>query len=671
MPTHNRKNRKPLCKALLGAFSIFLFLVPLVSLIASPLVATFVSISSKVVGNTSIYYTSTTVANTNPPKKIILQHADSLIFDKQLMPGINKLVGHVELLHDRWIMTCDSAYFNEEENSFEAFSRVTIHDDSIDIHSKHLYYDGTDRIAQLRNSVELSNSTATLYTDKLDYDRNEGKGYYFEGGTIVDSLNTLSSVYGEYIPAEDEAYFEDEVVLENPDFTLYTERLRYNTQTKIAYFDGPTRIVSDSGHIESTRGIYDTSNDVAILLDKSVVYNKQGTLVGDSILYDKQRKFAEVFGNMVLNDTVNKDILMGNYGYFVEDKEYAFATSYAWLKDYSREDTLYLGADTLEMISKKNDSFPNNSNPIRLILAYHKTKLFQNKMRGVADSMAYFSHDSILSLYQSPIVWSDSTQLEGDTIRTFFAGDTVHHATSWFNAKAMRQLNDSTLYEQVKGDSLLAFFANESVREIQAYRNVEMIYFLLQEAINHYFGVARMNAPTAYVYLASDTLQKALALGPVDGTVTPIEKATESDKTLEGFTWKYHLSPQNPQAVIATLLDSLGNPIPFSPIPLSDLSRFDGSIAALVAYRTIDSEIKLSQQRKVERNEQKQQQQQQQQQALPIYIRRAKQTDPPYEYLNGDITTLLNTKKWLFSETLINPDSSTTNPSITIPERLP
>ena len=44
------------------------------------------------------------------------------------------------------------------------------------------------------------NGQVTLFTDSLNYERIPNIGYYFEGGLIVDSLNQLSSFYGQYSP---------------------------------------------------------------------------------------------------------------------------------------------------------------------------------------------------------------------------------------------------------------------------------------------------------------------------------------------------------------------------------------------------------------------------------------------------------------------------------------
>lgn len=286
-------------------------------------------------------------------KRIILEHADILNYDQTLAPNVQRLIGNVRFRHDNAVMTCDSAYMNQETQTFEAFSNVhMLQGDTVNFYSQYLYYDGMERIAQMRTDVRLENRTTTLFTDNLDYDRNEDLAYYFDGGTIVDSLNTLTSDYGQYKPATDDAEFRFNVQLENDKYVMNTEHLFYNTKTKISIFDGSTTIVSDSNRIEGTRGIYDSQNERAYLLDRSKVYSGSKTLEGDSIFYDQKVRFGEAFGSMCITDSVKKADLYGDYGYFDESRGYAFVTSRSYIKEYSEtEKPLYLGADTLEMIS--------------------------------------------------------------------------------------------------------------------------------------------------------------------------------------------------------------------------------------------------------------------------------------------------------------------------------
>ena len=57
--------------------------------------------------------------------RIYLEHADELEYDVYgLRPDVQIARGKVKFRHKGGILTCDSAYFNEQSNSFEAFGHV-------------------------------------------------------------------------------------------------------------------------------------------------------------------------------------------------------------------------------------------------------------------------------------------------------------------------------------------------------------------------------------------------------------------------------------------------------------------------------------------------------------------------------------------------------------------
>ena len=182
--------------------------------------------------------------------KVFLEHANTLSFDKEVNAEAQVLVGEVIFRHDSSYMYCDSAYFFEATNSLEAFSHVRMEQgDTLFVYGDYLFYNGDTQIAYLRENVRMENGQVTLFTDSLNYERLANIGYYFEGGLLVDSLNQLSSFYGQYSPATKLAVFNDSVRLENENFTLYSDTLDYNTDSKVATILGPSVIVSDSGTV--------------------------------------------------------------------------------------------------------------------------------------------------------------------------------------------------------------------------------------------------------------------------------------------------------------------------------------------------------------------------------------------------------------------------------------
>ena len=138
----------------------------------------------------------------NKKTKVYLLHADEGQADKLARPDVQVLIGNVKMRHDSRYMYCDSALIFEKTNSVEAFSNVRMEQgDTLFIYGDYLYYDGMTQIAQLRENVKMINRNTTLLTDSLNYDRLYDLGYYFEGGTLMDEENVLTSDWGEYSPA--------------------------------------------------------------------------------------------------------------------------------------------------------------------------------------------------------------------------------------------------------------------------------------------------------------------------------------------------------------------------------------------------------------------------------------------------------------------------------------
>lgn len=485
---------------------------------------------------------------TDVTKKVVELKKAGLM-EKQPWFSGNILRNEVELYHDGAYMFCDSAYIYEETNSFDAFGVVEVRQgDTLFMHSSFLHYDGNTKLLQVRNNVRLEhidkkkNKMVTLFTDSLDYDRNRNIGYYFDGGMLVDAIdndqeNILTSYWGQYDTNSRIAIFKDSVKMTNPKFVMYTDELEYNTNTKVADIKSPTRIEADSANIYTTRGWYNTNTEESLLLDQSRIVNKEGnrTLTGDSIFYDKKAGFGEVFGNMFLQDTLKKVILQGNYGFYDELKEYAFATDSAFATEYSQPDSLYIHADTLKMVT---DSI------FKEIKGYYGVRIYRADIQGVCDSIQFNSKDSTLFMYKDPVLWNAKNQIKGDTIQIFFNDSTIEMAHFKRYAFAIED-KDSIHYNQLKGRSLKAFFDNGQIRNVLVEGDAESIFYPEEKDLT----LIGANKSTS-TYLSIDFKDKKFERlkiwgGTPKAQMTPIPDLKPGDGRLNDFEWLDYLRPIN------------------------------------------------------------------------------------------------------------------------------
>lgn len=401
--------------------------------------------------------------------KVFLEAANELEFNELIAPDFQILRGDVRFRKDSMYMFCDSAYFYEKSNSLDAFGNVRMEQgDTLFIFGDELYYDGETQLARIRHNVRMINRDVVLTTDSFNYDMEINIGYYFNGGEVADSVNRLNSFYGQYSPDTKDAIFNYDVKLFNPQFTLYSDTLEYNTTTKVADILGPSIIVSDSNTIYSSLGFYNTADDLAQLYNRSLIVSKSQKLTGDTIFYDRNNGFGEVFGHMVVDDTLRMMQMHGNYGFYNELREESFATDSALLIDYSQPDTLYLHADTLESLRPDNVK--------RILQAYHDVRIYRSDMQAICDSMIYDVEDSVLIMMDGPIMWNLDYQIFGDTIKVFMNDSTIDWAHIPAFAFATQQ-KDTAFFDQLSGKDLKAYFTNGDISRVDVSGNVQT-YFI-------------------------------------------------------------------------------------------------------------------------------------------------------------------------------------------------
>ena len=324
---------------------------------------------------------------TQPRKKgtlIHLLHSDELYYNQRLNRDAQILVGHVRFRHDDVILTCDSALYYKQSNSFDAFGNVHMNQgDTLTLVSDVLFYDGTDQLARARHNVILTHNQMRLYCDSLDYDRLYELGYFFNGGRLVDGDNTLESEWGQYSPPTHEAVFNYNVDMRTPKSTLVSDTLHYNTETGWARIVGPSNVDNGDNHIYSENGSYDTRGERVYLLDRSIVSNKGISIEADSLYYQSDSTLSKGFGNVVYIDRDNRNELRGNYLLYSDSLGYAEAADSAMCVDYSQPDTFYIHADTFKLFTYYYDL-----DSLQAVQAHQDSLLAAKRKKQSPDSLS-------------------------------------------------------------------------------------------------------------------------------------------------------------------------------------------------------------------------------------------------------------------------------------------
>lgn len=430
----------------------------------------------------------------------------------------------------------DSSYLYEKQNKLEVYGRVKVTaSDSIHISAKKLIYLLERRMAYFREDVVYHDPDIKLYTDSLDYNLNSGNATYFEGGTIVDDSVTLTSDRGTYNSPVKLSTFLNNVVMISPQYELYSDNLLYDSFSKIARTTTPTRVISEDGIVNATKGLtYNIQNEKSNFR-RAVVNTDSYEITGKELFQDKTNEIYKARGNVVMVSDEDELIITGEYADYFKQQDFTIITGMPVMKKIVEEgDTLFMRADTL--ISIEPDSINE-----KYLLAYKNVRIFKDGLQGIADSAIYRISDSTMTFYQDPVMWSMDTQLRGDSVLIEIANQSIDKLTT-FGKSFVITTDTLNNHNQVKGKEIISNFDGEFITHVEVYGNAESLYYVMEQD-SIFMGINKSTSGTMLIKLIENAVHDIIFYQAAEANIIPPHEITDEDKRLEGYTWRIKEKP--------------------------------------------------------------------------------------------------------------------------------
>lgn len=458
--------------------------------------------------------------------------ADKQVGQRQDGVRTDYLIGNVVIRQDETTIYADSALVSKKDRSAEAFGNVRVLEgDSINIRSKRLIYDGVTGTAGLRNEVVYRDGETMLFTDNLDYNKFDGTAHYFDGGRMVDGDNTLESKSGTFDKANQRSRFYGDVVLNTPDGVINSDTLIYNTETKVAIFRGPTRVVRADGSVTDAEDglVYDTRSESTTVM-KGEMENDDYVITGNKLNYDQLNDVFTAIGDVVMTAKEDNVIIYGGRSVYDRKTGFTYVTESPVMRKPVQGDTLYLSADTLVAIETERAED-------KRLLAYKGVQLYKTDLQGVADSLVYYFSDSTIFFYTDPVLWNEGSQMIGDTISVEMRNNQINELLLRSNAFVITQ-DTVRNFNQVKGRQIQAQFNEGELDRINVNGNGESIYFVLDEIELFLVGMNRITCGNMQMNFKQQQLDHINFYQNPEGKFIPPQELEEPDKRLSGFNWR-------------------------------------------------------------------------------------------------------------------------------------
>ncbi|MFN3951671.1 MAG: OstA-like protein [Thermaurantimonas sp.] len=450
---------------------------------------------------------------------------------------VSYLSGNVIFEHEGARMRCDSAVRYLAKNFIQTFGNIHLNQgDSISMTAKAMEYNGNTRIAKARGDVVLKDSEMTLHTQAIDFNRNKQTAYYTTVGTIINNENTLTSMIGMYHFGAKMFSFKKDVRLSNPRYRMECDTLQYFTISRVAHFDGPTHIYSDSGYIYCENGRYNTISDEAMFNRNAIVRQKNIEMRGDSLYYNQRENYGKSFGNIQLTDTLEKFSVFGDLGeYSGLNDERMYVTGSSLFINFSEADTLFVLGDTIRTIRHR-------ATDQREVFVYRNALLYKSNLQGKADSLHYSTSASTFHLTGNPVLWSDTTQITGRLIVLTLKNNEPDSIFVYENAFIL-SIESDTFYNQIKGRDLEGNFIDKKLSQIFIKGNGQTVYYV-KEDDGTFVGISRADCSNLLINFSENKVKEIKFITKPEARLIPLGKENDEDIRLKNLTVRFDEKPE-------------------------------------------------------------------------------------------------------------------------------
>ena len=212
-------------------------------------------------------------------------------------------------------------------------------------------------------------------------------------------------------------------------------------------------------------------------------------------------------------------------------------------------DSLSMAADSLSMptdsLSVPADSLAvgtdslavnNDSTKVNFITALKNVKIFKSDFQIACDSLEYSGLDSLVRLYQKPLVWNEGRrQYSADSLYAVIRNNSLQKASLMSNAFIIVQ-EDSLCFDQIRAAEMLAYFdTTGALTRFDALGDANALFYLQEDSV--YATVNKSEAKMLYATFKDGDLDRVYYFDTAKNDGYPVAQMTREERVLKGFNW--------------------------------------------------------------------------------------------------------------------------------------
>ena len=403
-----------------------------------------------------------------------------------------------------------------------------------DIYSSNGTYDLKNGKAYFGNRTIIKDSTRTYVADKSAYDEVTGIAQLEGNAIIKDSVNGYSILGNQiYLDKNNNSFLATRKPVlifkgEGDDSTYVSADTLFSGVEKRDSLGRKIEISKDTlkadSVIDNSKSLPIKNNNTNKIIKKNSLdssnRNTDSTIIKNTIP-TTNNILQDSFVIKKVDTLINKITPLDSSNFFIDKIDTSQSTIAIPVTETIKKDTA-----------------------IRYFIAFHNVRIFNDSLQSVADSLYYSSEDSIFRLLKNPIVFSNNSQISGDTIFIYTKNKKAERLYVFDNGIIINKLN-IRMYNQIAGRTLNGYFKNGELDYMRAKGLPAESIFYPQDEDSAFIGMNRSKGDLIDLYFKNKEINKVKFVKDVEGTFYPIRQIPEKQRLLNNFLWQEKRRPKN------------------------------------------------------------------------------------------------------------------------------
>lgn len=531
----------------------------------------------------TLYYHSDTM-RARVSGDVVLENDKERMFTPSLEYDLNRDIAYFYsgalLVNDSTQITSRSGYYLTRTSQARLIDSVVVVSPQVTLLADSLDYNTKLQLAEFVGPTLIVQQDASIYCEDGFYDVRREQAEFIRNATYTSVKQQASADTIRYLGYTSLVNLIGDAKFIEDDRQIDSEEIQYYEETGETYIIGSAVLKDSLRYVESDRIEFNRVSEKLKTLGRSTLEENGQELTADLINFDQTTGIGTATGQVIYYDTTAKTVILCDSAYFERATEYVKATgpTRPMLKSVVDADTMYLTADTLVFqrqidsilvidsvsadtlegiqIEKMLDdsttivvdsirydsAFSYTVDTAQVFSAFADVRLFKGTLQGMCDSMEFNSLDSIFHLMGDPVMWSDTTQFNADSIDILLTDGSIDKVFLRQRAIVVSEVQGQ-FYNQIKGRYMVARMVNDELEDLSVTGNAESVYYAMDES-GAFVGVNQVVAGKIFFTFDQKQLSGIRFYSQPDGEMKPMGEVNHGTLRLEGFSWQNDLRPK-------------------------------------------------------------------------------------------------------------------------------